>query len=185
MILFPSAMSSSVNHSLAATGDTLRLTTAPCSATWAAWFSLRFLRAESSIWETHREDATASGSFSGRRGPNVARPMIPLLPAVLIRTSTRRWKSRKSPRSVYRWFRPTPVPVKTPFSTRQSPGWLGCVFQPVRSRPLKEWEKFRRRRGVSFFATRSVGAQAPGCRVQPVALRRRSESRDWPTDRSV
>ena len=134
MILFPSAMSSSVNHSLAATGDSLRLTTAPCSATYRLPVLLRS-RPPISIWASYPKGHC--GSFWGRRGPNDARPKIPLLPAALIRTSTRRWKSRKSPRSVYRWFRPVPRPVKTPFSTRQSPGWLGCVFQPVRSRPLK------------------------------------------------
>ena len=39
--------------------------------------------------------------------------------------------------SVKMWLRAAPLPTRQPSITLQSPGSLGCVFQPVRSLPLK------------------------------------------------
>ena len=58
---------------------------------------------------------------------------MPESPFALIRYSATRWKSSNSPNSVKR--NPSgPVPLMTPFSTRQLCAGIG--IQPVRSLPL-------------------------------------------------
>ncbi len=49
--------------------------------------------------------------------------------------------------------------MRTPSSTRQWPGWLGCVFHPVRSLPLNSGTQSRGSEGSPFAwaATEPVG----------------------------